>query len=158
MFSLEGFSQLSCTLVCTLICGKYYMCWLLWRWRRRNHLRYYTCSMGECKMNVFVPKDSAGELHTKAACIPVVEMMEMEPSELPHAKINPSSWGAKHTEFTGNRQKKLYNFTCLWLKRVCIYMWMTCRFWTKKNVQFQMPVAEKSMHVWMTWRFWTSSK
>lgn len=122
MFSLEGFSQLSCTLVCTLICGKYYMCWLLWRWRRRNHLRYYTCSMGERKMNVFVPKDSAGELHTKAACIPVVEMMEMEPSELPHAKINPSSWGAKHTEFTGNRQKKLYNFTCLWLKRVCIYV------------------------------------
>ena len=78
--------------------------------------------MEECKMNVFVPKVSAGELHTKAACIPVVEMMEMEPSELPHAKINPSSWGAKHTEFTGNRQ-------------------------TKKIVQFQMPVVEKSLHV-----------
>ena len=69
-------------------------------------------------MNAFVPKVSAGELHTKAACIPVVEMMEMEPSELPQAKINPSSWGAKHTEFTGNRQ-------------------------TKKFVQFQMPVVEE---------------
>ena len=31
---------------------------------------------------------------------PELDMMEMEPSELPQAKRSPNSWGAKFTEFT----------------------------------------------------------
>ena len=44
-----------------------------------------------------------------------------------------------------DKQRNLYNFRCLWLKSIACVNDM--QILNKKNVQFQMPVVEKSMHV-----------
>ena len=45
----------------------------------------------------------------KNCAVPVFERIDIEPSELPQANTKPSSWGAKHTEFTENINNQNYS-------------------------------------------------
>ena len=54
---------------------------------------------------------------------PAVDMIEIEPSELPQASIRPNSCGAQHTEFT---RSEIIGFSKLINNYVCVLSLVEC--------------------------------
>lgn len=48
---------------------------------------------------------------------PVLEMMEIDPSELPQASRSPNSWGAKFTEFTEKLSKACHVYSFIIIQK-----------------------------------------